>query len=102
MLGMGVKLGRSASRSPMLKQIAKDAAISYGQEQICDWAGVRSPRTGVSVGGAIGEIGYKIMHPPQSVLQHKATTRGFSQSFVGDMQSGNLSSLDKFKLNNRS
>ena len=82
------------------RRMAKDAVISYGQEQICDWMGMRSPRTGISLGGAIGEIGYKALHPSPAMRQHRATTRGFSGSVVKDLQKGQLGSLDKLKLKN--
>lgn len=96
-------LGAVARRS-IWKPILKDAAQSYAQEQVCDWMGVRSPRGKPSIGGAIGEVGYKALHLPASkspmVRQHKASTQGFSSSVVNDFSKGQLGSLDKLKMKN--
>ena len=100
MLGLGLKM--ATRRTGMWRKIAKDAAQSYAQEQVCDWMGVNSPRGKPSIGGAIGEIGYKALHPPKSAMmrQHKATTQGFSSHVVHDLQSGQLGGLDKLKMKN--
>jgi hypothetical protein len=82
----------------MWRKVAKDAAQSYAQEQVCDWMGVKSPRTGASLGGAIGEIGY--MGKSAMMRQHKATTQGFSGHVVKDLQNGKVGGLDAFKLKN--